>query len=434
MAEIAARLREADGQRVGDRPAGDLDRLGIVLQPAHEIARGGEAQTLNLRVPGLVGEFVEEAGLGLVLELDRLAVDEGPLVGRHRLRRVRRASAHGQHRAALVLRGRLVGELEALQRAAARAGHPFLAHRLDDRLAVVGRDRCGQAEALVGARRIGIPAGPDDRPAPAHREAVADIGHRPRIVHALRAVGDVAEQHLAAAIVDLVEDAPVALRGVLGPQHEEIRRVFDHAARIARRLVDQGDALVAGRVGIDLALGDADHALIGADRRRTARRRPAARWPGFDGVITGLALGRSGRTPRRWREIELDADAVGIVEEDLPAAGARHDLLAELDLLGLERLRTPAMSVAAKAMWSKRPVSLNFLWCRAPRCPRAACAGPAGARSVRRRNRASSPGNRAAGDRRSEAQHLAIEFLGRLEVGRLDREVLQNAKRHGVLP
>src|SRR5690348_16633294 len=39
---------------------------------------------------------------------------------------------------------------------------------------------------------------------------------------------------------------------------------------------------------------------------------------------------------RRRREVQLDADAVGIVEEDLLAAGARDHLLAELHLLGLE--------------------------------------------------------------------------------------------------
>src|SRR5215470_5158354 len=50
-------------------------------------------------------------------------------------------------------------------------------------------------------------------------------------------------------------------------------------------------------------------------------------------IIAGLALTILGR-----REVQLDADAVGIVEEDLLAAGARDHLLAELHLLGLELL------------------------------------------------------------------------------------------------
>ena len=54
---------------------------------------------------------------------------------------------------------------------------------------------------------------------------------------------------------------------------------MSRAARIARRLGDQRDGLVARRVGIDLALGDADHLLIGADR---AERRAVGQ--GFDGL------------------------------------------------------------------------------------------------------------------------------------------------------
>src|SRR5258706_367036 len=45
-----------------------------------------------------------------------------------------------------------------------------------------------------------------------------------------------------------------------------------------------------------------------------------------------------------------------------------------------------------------------FSRCHVPRCPRAACACPSGARWRRRRNRASSPGSRAAGGRRSLIQ------------------------------
>src|SRR4029079_1838773 len=48
----------------------------------------------------------------------------------------------------------------------------------------------------------------------------------------------------------------------------------------------------------------------------------------------GWVASRSGSARRR--EVEFHADAVGVVEEDLLAAGARDHLLAELDLLGLE--------------------------------------------------------------------------------------------------
>jgi hypothetical protein len=68
---------------------------------------------------------------------------------------------------------------------------------------------------------------------------------------------------------------PFALGRVLGPEHEEISRVLDPATLVQGRLVDQGDALVALGLGIDLAAGDADHALIGpdiAERRAVGQR------------------------------------------------------------------------------------------------------------------------------------------------------------------
>jgi hypothetical protein len=67
----------------------------------------------------------------------------------------------------------------------------------------------------------------------------------------------------------------------------------------------------------------------------------------------------------RWRlrfsgKVQFDADAIRIVEEELRIAGARHDALAEFDAFRLQRLRMPSTSVAAKAMWSSRPVSSYF--------------------------------------------------------------------------
>src|ERR1700674_2425422 len=41
------------------------------------------------------------------------------------------------------------------------------------------------------------------------------------------------------------------------------------------------------------------------------------------------------------REIQLHADAVGIVEEKLRITGSRHDALAECDVFGLQTLAYP---------------------------------------------------------------------------------------------
>ena len=325
------------------------------------------------------------------------------------VRLVRRALAHGQHRARVWSgRRRLVGELERLQRAAARARDPFLAHRLGDRLAP---DCHSVATGAVRPRPLlarGASGSQPDQtidPAAAHREAVADIGERLRIVHALRAVGDVAEQHLAAAIVDLVEDAAVALGRVLGPQHEEVGRVLDHAARVARRLVDQRDALVAGRIGIDLALGDADHLLIGADRAERGAVGQRLDGLDLDRDDHGSALGGFGALVGRRLarvEVQLHADAVGIVEEDLRAAGAR-----DRSARGTSPSCPRCACARRRGRWRRKRCGRSGRCrrtssrCRARRCPRAACARPADARSARRRNRASSPGSRAADGRRS---------------------------------
>lgn len=262
VAEIAAGLGEADGKRMCDRPAGHLASLRVVLQPAHEVSGRGEAQSLHLRVGAPVGEFVDVSGLRLAFDkLDRPGVNRRP---RDFLRRICLTPTYGELRA--VLRGHSVRKPESLEGSAARARDEFVPYPLDDGLAILSSHRRGQAQSLVGAGRVGVPAGPDDYVAPSQREAVAEVGQGLGIVHALRAVGDVAEQHLAAAVVHFVEDAAVAPCGVVRAQHEEVRRVLDHAARIAWRFIDQRDALVGGVRRIDLALRGADDALIGAGR------------------------------------------------------------------------------------------------------------------------------------------------------------------------
>ena len=267
IAEIAAGLGEADGQGVGDLASRGLGRVRVVAQPTHDVARGGEAQRLHLGIPGLVVELIEEAGLGLgvVAQLDGAPIDEGPLIERQLARLVGGAFADREPGARLFQGGSLVGELEDLEHAHARARHELLAHGLDDRLAIVGGERRGEGQPHVGARRIRVPARPHDGVALAQRKGIAEIGKGLGIVHALRAVGDVAEQHLATAVVHFVEDAAVAPGKVLRAQDEDVGRVLDLAAGVARRLVDQRDALVGGIGRIDFAACGRDHALIGAD-------------------------------------------------------------------------------------------------------------------------------------------------------------------------
>ena len=267
VAQVAASLGEADGQRMADLAAGRRDRRRVVAQPAHQVAGRGEAQRLDLGILCLVVEFVDMARQRRAVgELDRLGDDEGPLAARQLLSRFMGTRPYRQPRPGLLHTGRLARQLEDLEGATARARDELVAHGLDDRRpSLMGGDRHGQAQPHVGTRRTGVPTRPHDGVAAMHREAVADIGHGLGVVHALRTVAEIAEQHLAAAIVDLVEDVPVAFGGILGPQDEDVGRVLDAAPGIERRVADQRDAPVVGKLRIDLASGLADHTLVSSD-------------------------------------------------------------------------------------------------------------------------------------------------------------------------
>src|SRR5258708_8308119 len=136
----------------------------------------------------------------------------------------------------------------------------------------------------------------------------------------------------------------------------------------------------------------------------------------------------------RRREVQLHAHAVGIVEEDLLAAGARDDLLAELDLLGLEPLAHTGDVAGGEGDMVEPAGVLELLLGAAHHDTLALLAGPE-----------QMHGGHAAGiepvageaERRTvavlEPQHLAIELPGLLEVRRFDGVVLQHAQRHDRL-
>ncbi len=72
------------------------------------------------------------------------------------------------------------------------------------------------------------------------------------------------QQELAPAVVDFIEQLAARFRGIGRSQHEEVGVVLDHAAGIARRLVEADNAAVARIPRIEFALHGADHALVGA--------------------------------------------------------------------------------------------------------------------------------------------------------------------------
>jgi hypothetical protein len=80
------------------------------------------------------------------------------------------------------------------------------------------------------------------------------------------------------------------------------------------------------------------------------------------------------------REIQLHADVVGIVEEDLRLTTARHDLLAELHIPGLQSLPNTVEIGCGKGDMVQAAGGRTSSRCRVPRCPRAAGAAPSDAR------------------------------------------------------
>src|SRR5258708_9817095 len=139
--------------------------------------------------------------------------------------------------------------------------------------------------------------------------------------------------------------------------------------------------------------------------------------------------------PASWRrEVQLDAHAVGIVEEDLLAAGGRDDLLAELDLLALELLTHAADVAGGEGDMVEADGVLELLLGAAHHD---AFARRALAQEMHGGNAARvEPVAREAEWRPVavlEPQHLAIELLGARQVRRFDGVVLQHAQWHCLL-
>ena len=186
---------------------------------------------------------------------------------RHHLLRLGFLGAHGESRLGGVEARRGVAQPEGGDLGRARAAHQLVADGADDRLAVLLRHRHMHGHAIVGARRVGVPARPHHGVAEAEQQRIAGVLDGARVIGVGgRRVHQPMRQELAPAIVHLVEELVIAARRVGRAQNEDIGVVLDHAAGIARRLVEIDDDAVARIGGIELALGRADDALVGAGR------------------------------------------------------------------------------------------------------------------------------------------------------------------------
>jgi hypothetical protein len=112
-------------------------------------------------------------------------------------------------------------------------------------------------------RNIELPPHPHQGIALLHQEAVAEIPlggwvgyHRCAVV--------VAKDVLAPAVEDIEERDAVAAGGIFRSKHVEISRKRHAPVRIARRLVEIDDGLIAGMRGIDREKHLPDDLLVGA--------------------------------------------------------------------------------------------------------------------------------------------------------------------------
>src|ERR1700760_2952718 len=140
-------------------------------------------------------------------------------------------------------------------------------------------------------------------------------------------------------------------------------------------------------------------------------------------------------TASRFWKIQLYADPVGVVEKELSVAGARYNLLAELDVVRLQP-RAHAIDVGCGEGDMIKPAGVfEFLLGAANHDSLARLAG---AHQMHRCGATGIEPVTGKIERRPMAdlqpEHVDIEALAAFEVLRLDREMLQSAKRHRRSP
>jgi len=139
----------------------------LAAQERDEVAHRGEADAEHFRLGRLVPQLVDLERLewpSLGQEADRAVAGELPFHARDVAPPVGFAIPHRQPRLGLVERDGGIAEAAHDQFCrTAGADVEFVADTAGDRLAVFERDREIGAEPVIGARRAGVPARPDDR-------------------------------------------------------------------------------------------------------------------------------------------------------------------------------------------------------------------------------------------------------------------------------
>ena len=259
----------------GDRDAGEgVPGPRLVLEEAHEVARGGEAAAGDARVAAAVDDLVDAPRLEAAVEGDLRRPDEAPALPRQQPRRGQAMVPHvepavpppGVDRRVLEVAG--VGERRLVL---PLADDDHGAHEPLDRPAAVGRDRRAQPEEPRPLRHVPLPAHPGEREALLQEPAVAELRGLAGVERRLGVLQS-SQDALAAAVGDLVVDPPVAAADVHRLQEVEVGGEDDFAPLVSRGEPQVHDRLVLPQRRVERELDGPDERLVGAGQ---AERLPA---------------------------------------------------------------------------------------------------------------------------------------------------------------
>jgi hypothetical protein len=230
-------------------------------QKGGRIAHRREAETHHRRVLGAVVALVDLPGLEAAGEgyegrvgdhRSPVHARESPGAPRHRQLGGSAMGPHGQLVLGIVGLGHGIRNVVAIGEGQ-RIGMDIGPELAADARGHAGDARHGERHHAVLARDIGLPADPRYRVAVAHEKAVARVLRAVERVVRRRVVEEV-DETLVAAVVDVVEERPVALRRIGRLQNVEIRRVLHPPARVARRALQIDDRAIRRKRRIELSV------------------------------------------------------------------------------------------------------------------------------------------------------------------------------------
>src|SRR5229473_1344416 len=285
----------------------------IASQEGHQIAHGGEAHALYYGPFHLADPFVDGPGLQPTFELEpkhgeltrqpqpapgQRFPGDPPLIARDRDPLAFLPQSPGKLRLGRALgAGWIRSEVGTVRQGPAvgrRVRHRLVAHDAADRLPSLHRHGSAEDDPPFSGYYLGLPAAPDDGVAATEEKAVAGEG---RLLQG-RAVEEVEDGRLGAAVGHIVEDRPVPPRRFLRRQDDHVGFELDLASRVSRREREVVDGLVSARGRVERVVPDRGDFLVRSGRPERDSTRD--RLPLQD--IEEAQLGQGARRHQECRE------------------------------------------------------------------------------------------------------------------------------------